>query len=181
MGYWLLFCYFVMSLWIWWYFVRYLFTFCNVLLVSNFCYHILLLNFYLRLFEMFFVWFLNWYVLGLNVFHSDFRWVLSLCVKIDFVDIVYILFEYGCVVVILLLLIIHEKGGLLFSCIHSKLYSSLVGHEGCMNCVLIGYVPSILWLCRQRPLLSLISLTELVPMCLIRLCTRLFWLTGFYL
>ena len=84
LGYWLLFCYFVLSLWIWWYFVRYLFTFCNVLLVSNFCYHILLLNFYLRLFEMFFVWFLNWYVLGLNVFHSDFRWVLSLCVKNDF-------------------------------------------------------------------------------------------------
>ena len=91
-----------------------------------------------------------------------------------FVDIVYILFEYGCVVVILLLLIIHEKSGLLFSCIHSKLYSSFVGHEGCVSCVLIGYLPSILWLCRQRPLLSLISLTELVPMCLIRLCTRLF-------
>ena len=129
---------------------------------------------------MFFVWFLNWYVQGLNVFHSDFRWVLSLCVKMIFVDIVYILFEYGYVVVILLLLFIHEKSGLLFSCIHLNLYSSFVGHEGCVSCLLNGYLPFILWLCRQRPLLSLISLTVLVPMYLIRLCTRLFWLFGFY-
>ena len=57
-----------------------------------------------------------------------------------------------------------------------KIIFIFVGHESCMNCFLIGYLLSILLLCRQRPLLSLISLTELVPMCLIRLCTRLFWL-----
>ena len=66
------------------------------------------------------------------------------------------------------------KNGLRFSCIRLDLYSSFVGHEGCVSCLLNGYLPFIIWLCRQRPLLSLILLTVLVPMCLIRLCTRLF-------